>query len=232
VNVQGITDSEIRQLVASVDYSEALTLTASESDVQTACRDARRYGFRAVVAFPQYLGIIVNELKGSHILAQIPIGFPCGGSTTHVKCLEAEEGLRQGASDLDMMMNLSAFKAGHYDRVAEDIAEVLKIAKPFGVPFKVIIEVGALTDTEIVTASKLVLQSGVDYVKTCTGFGPGRVTVHAIRLIKEAVGDQIGIKASGNVASLEDGITFMRAGATVVAMRKDLTTQLNELGWR
>jgi len=230
--VQGITDAEIRQLVASVDYSEALTLTASESDVRAACRDARRYGLRAVVAFPQYIGILVDELKGSRVLAQIPVGFPCGGSTTHVKCLEAEEGLRQGASDLDMMMNISAFKAGRYDRVAEDIAAVLKVAKPFGVPFKVIIEVGALTDAEIVTASKLVLESGANHVKTCTGFGPGRVTVHAIRLIKEAVGDKIGIKASGNVASLEDGVTFMRAGATVVAMRKDLIVQLDELGWR
>lgn len=230
--MQGITDAEIRQLVASVDYSEALTLTASESDVRAACRDARRYGLRAVVAFPQYIGILVDELKGSRVLAQIPVGFPCGGSTTHVKCLEAEEGLRQGASDLDMMMNISAFKAGRYDRVAEDIAAVLKVAKPFGVPFKVIIEVGALTDAEIVTASKLVLESGANHVKTCTGFGPGRVTVHAIRLIKEAVGDKIGIKASGNVASLEDGVTFMRAGATVVAMRKDLIVQLDELGWR
>ena len=230
--MQGITDAEIRQLVASVDYSEALTLTASESDVRAACRDARRYGLRAVVAFPQYIGILVDELKGSRVLAQIPVGLPCGGSTTHVKCLEAEEGLRQGASDLDMMMNISAFKAGRYDRVAEDIAAVLKVAKPFGVPFKVIIEVGALTDAEIVTASKLVLESGANHVKTCTGFGPGRVTVHAIRLIKEAVGDKIGIKASGNVASLEDGVTFMRAGATVVAMRKDLIVQLDELGWR
>ena len=232
MKVQDITNAEIRRLIASVDYSEALTLTAGESEVRAACEDARRYGFRAVVAFPQYLKILIDELKGSRVLAQIPIGFPCGGSTTHVKCAEAEEGLRQGATDMDMMMNLSAFKAGSYKQVAEDIAAVMKVAKPFGVPFKVIIEVGALTDSEIVTASRLVMDSGADFVKTCTGFGPGRVTLHAIRLIKESVGDRIGIKASGSVASLEDGVTFMRAGATVVAMRKDLITQLDELGWR
>ena len=81
-------------------------------------------------------------------------------------------------------------------------------------------------------ASNLVMDSGADFVKTCTGFGPGRVTLHVIRLIKESVGDRIGIKASGSVASLEDGVTFMRAGARVVAMRKDLVTQLDELGWR
>jgi len=230
--VLGITDTEIRRLIECVDYSEALTLTAGESDVRAACNDAKRYGFRAVVAFPQYLKVLVEELKGSPVLAQIPVGFPCGGGTTHVKCVEAEEGLRQGAKDLDMMMNLSAFKAGNYKRVAEDIGAVIEVAKPYGVPFKVIIEVGALTDAEIVTASKLVLESGADFVKTCTGFGPGRVTVHAIRIIKETVGDRIGIKASGNVASMEDAVTLMRAGATCVALRRDLVTQLDELVWR
>ena len=123
--MQGITDAEIRQLIASVDYSEALTLTAGESEVRAACRDAIRYGFRAVVAFPQYLGVLVEELKGSHVRAQILVGFPCGGVTTHVKCTEAEEGLKLGATDLDMVMNLSAFKAGHYNQVADDIAAVL-----------------------------------------------------------------------------------------------------------
>ena len=230
--MQNITDGEIRQLIASVDYSEALTLTAGESEARAACEDAKRYDFRAVVAFPQYLGILVDELKGSHVRAQIPVGFPCGGSTTHVKCIEAEEGLRRGATDLDMMINLSAFKAGYYKQVAEDIAAVLTVAKPFDVPFKVIIEVGALTDAEIVTAAKLVVDSGANFIKTCTGFGPGRVTVHAIRVIKETVGDRIGIKASGDVASLEDGVTLMRAGATVIAMRKQLVKQLDELGWR
>ncbi len=232
IRVQGATDAEIRQLIASVDYSEALTLTAGESEVRAACRDAIRYGFRAVVAFPQYLRILVDELAGTDVRAQIPVGFPCGGVTTHVKCTEAEEGLKLGATDLDMMMNLSAFKAGHYKDVADDIAAVLAVAEPFHVPFKVIIEVGALTDSEIVTASKLVAESGAGFVKTCTGFGPGRVTLHVIRLIKEAIGDRIGIKASGGVASLEDGVVLMRAGAAIVALRKQLVEELYALGWR
>jgi deoxyribose-phosphate aldolase len=227
--VQDITQVEIRRLITSVDYSEALTLTAGESEVRAACRDAIRCGFRAVVAFPQYVRILVDELTGSNVRAQIPVGFPCGGVTTHVKCIEAEEGLKQGATDLDMMMNLSAFKAGHYRQVADDIVAVLAVAEPFHVPFKVIIEVGALTDSEIVTASKLVAESGADFVKTCTGFGPGRATLRAIRLIKEAVGDRIGIKASGDVTSLEDGVALMRAGATIVALRKQLVEQLDAL---
>jgi deoxyribose-phosphate aldolase len=230
--MRGVTSEEIRRLVAAIDYSEVLTITAGEEEARAACHAARQYGFRAVVAFPQHLGILVDELKDSGVRAQIPVAFPCGGTTTYVKCREAEEGLRRGATDLDMVMNIAAFKAGDYGRVARDISEVMAVAKPFKVPFKVIIEIGVLTDSEKATAAKLVLDSGADFVKTCTGFGPGRSTVHDIGLIKEVVGDRIGIKASGGVASIEDGVAFMRAGATVVAMRKFLVEQLEALGWQ
>jgi deoxyribose-phosphate aldolase len=227
----GITPEEIARLVPAIDYSEALTIAAGEDEVRAACHAARKYRFRAVVAFPQHLGILVDELQGSGVRAQIPVSFPCGGATTRVKCLEAEEGLRRGATDLDMVMNIAAFKAGDYPRVARDICEVMAVARPFGVPFKVIIETGVLTETEKVTAARLVLDSGADFIKTCTGFGPGRATVHDIGLIRETVGPSIGIKASGGVASIEDGVALMRAGATVVAMRRFLVDQLEGLGW-
>jgi len=230
--MRGVTSEEIRDLVAAIDYSEVLTITASEEDARAACRAAKTYRFRAVVAFPQHLGVLVDELRDSGVRAEIPVAFPCGGVTTRVKCLEAEEGLRRGATDLDMVMNIAAFKAGDYQRVAQDISEVMGVARPFKVPFKVIIEIGVLTESEKVTAAKLVLDSGADFVKTCTGFGPGRATVHDIGLIKETVGDRIGIKASGGVASIEDGIALMRAGATVVAMRQFLVDQLEGLGWK
>jgi deoxyribose-phosphate aldolase len=229
--MHGVTSEEIRGLVAAIDYSDVLSITASEADLVAACRTARKYHFRAVVAFPQHLGTLVDQLKDSGVRAQIPISFPCGGTSTRVKCLEAEEGLRRGATDLDMVMNLAAFKAGNYKRVAEDISEVMAVARPFKVPFKVIIETGVLTEAEKVTAAKLVLESGADFVKTCTGFGPGRVTVHDIGLIRETVGPRMGIKASGGVASIEDGVTLMRAGATVVAMRRFLVEQLEGLCW-
>jgi len=229
--MHSVTDEEIRRLVPAVDYSEALTITAGPDDVRAACRDAARCGCRAVVAFPQHLGILVDELEGTGVRAQIPVGFPCGGVTTHVKCAEAEEGLKRGASDLDMVMNIAAFKNGDYARVSDDIAQVMAVARPFGVPFKVIIETGALTDEEKATAARLVVDAGADFIKTCTGFGPGRATVHDIALIRQTVGDDMGIKASGGVSSNEDGVAFMRAGATVVAMRHFLIDQLQALGW-
>ena len=226
-----ITDEDIQHLVSAVAYSEALTISATEDDARAACETARQYGFRAVVAFPQHLGILVDELKGSGIRAQIPIAFPCGGTTTRVKCLEAEEGLKRGATDLDMVMNLASFKQGDYQRVSGDIAKVLEVAKPFNVPFKVIIEIGILTEQEKVTAAKLIADTGADFIKTCTGFGPGRATIHDIGLLRKTIGDRIGIKASGHVASLEDGVALMHAGADVVALRRFLVDQLKDRGW-
>jgi len=126
-------------------------------------------------------------------------------------------------------MNISAFHASNYMHVSEDILAVMVVAKPLNVPFKVIIEIGTLTDEQIVTAAKLVADCGADFVKTCTGFGPGRATVHSVGLIKATVGDRVGIKASGGVASIEDGVALMRAGATVGAMRRYLVDQLKEL---
>ena len=176
--------------------------------------------------------MLVDELKGSGVRAQVPVAFPCGGTTTRIKCLEAEQGLQSGATDLDMVMNLAAFKSGDYKKVAEDIGAVMAVAAPFKVPFKVIIEIGILTESEKVTAAKLVRDSGADFVKTCTGFGPGRATVHDIGLIREAVGPDMGIKASGGVASIEDGVALMHAGANVVAMRAFLVEQLEGLDWK
>jgi deoxyribose-phosphate aldolase len=170
-------------------------------------------------------------LKGSGVRAQIPISFPCGGTTTRVKCLEAEEGLRRGATDMDMVMNVAAFKAGDYSLVARDICEVMAVARPFGIPFKVIIEIGVLTESEKVTAARMVRDSGADFIKTCTGFGPGRATLHDIGLLREAAGPDIGIKASGGIASIEDGVALMRAGANVVAMRRFLVEQLEQMNF-
>jgi deoxyribose-phosphate aldolase len=229
--VFGIANQEIERLVAAIDYTNVLGVAATETEVRAACAQARRYGFRAVVALPHYLGVLVEELKGTGTLAQIPVGYPGGGVTTRVKCFEAEEGLRRGASDLDMVMNIGAFKSGDYAFVKEDIQAVMKVAGPFRVPFKVILEVGVLSEEEKVTAAKLVKDCGADFVKTSTGFLPGKLSLHDITLIRDTVGESPRIKASGGVATLEDGVACMRAGARVVAMRYRLIEQLEKLGW-
>jgi deoxyribose-phosphate aldolase len=230
--VFGVTHEEIARLVAAVDYSDALTVTAGEAEVREACRVAARYRLRSVAAFPQFVPVVFDALRGTSVLTMVAVGFPCGGHTSKVKCVEAEEGLQAGANDLDMVMNIAAFKAGDYAKVSADIAAVQAVARPFKVPFKVIIEIGTLSDEEIVTAARLVADTGADFVKTCTGFGPGRATVHAVSMINEAVGSRIRIKASGGVPNIEDGVAMMRAGASVVAMRKVLDAQLTAIGWK
>jgi deoxyribose-phosphate aldolase len=211
----GITPEEIGKLVASVDYTNVLSVAATEREVREACAQARDYGFRAVVALPCHLGVLVDELKGTAILAQIPVGYPGGGVTTRVKCFEAEEGLRRGAQDLDMVMNIGAFKAADYAGVRADIDAVMKVARPFGVPFKVIIEVGLLTEEEKITAARLVKDSGADFVKTSTGFHPtGGATEAAVALMRRTVGPDVGVKASGGIRTAEAAVAMVEAGAT------------------
>ena len=110
--MKNITREEIQALIAAVDYSEALTITATKDEALEACRYAKLYGFRSVAAFPHHLDLVVKDLEDSGTLAMIVVGFPCGGNTTEVKCREAEDGLKRGASDLDMVMNVGAFKTG------------------------------------------------------------------------------------------------------------------------
>ena len=221
-----VTEEEVARLIAAIDYSEALTISATREEARLACDYAIKYGFRSVAVFPRHLAYVAEVLKDGRVLAMIVVGFPCGANTTRVKCIEAEQGLKSGATDLDMVMDISALKQSDFKAVSRDMGEVLAVAEPFGVPFKVIIEVGVLTDEEKVTAGKLVADAGATFVKTCTGFGPGRATLRDIVMLRNAVGSRIGIKASGGVVTIEDAVAFMRAGAGVVAMRKPLVDQL------
>jgi deoxyribose-phosphate aldolase len=226
------SEESIRRLLPTIDYSDALTVDASLQDVVEACSAGRLYGFRAVVAFPCYLDVVVQELADSEVLAQLTVGFPSGAGTTATKCFEVEEGIRKGANDFDMVMNIGALKARDYAQVLDDIQQVRSLVAPTGSPLKVIIEVGLLSEEEIVTASTIAAEAGATHVKTCTGFAPGRATLRNIRLIREAVGDRMLIKASGGVASIEDGCAFLDAGAAVVAARGWLVSQLEAQGFK
>ena len=206
-------------------------IDATEAIVRSSCAEAKQYGFRSLAAFPRHLSLVVEQLQGSQTLSMIVVGFPCGANTTYTKCKEAEEGLKAGANDLDMVMNIGALKDGNYAKVAKDILSVKEVAEPFKVPTKVIIEVGVLSEEEKVTAANIVADTGVTFVKTCTGYGPGRATVHDIMLLKKTVGDRCQVKASGGVTTLEDGVVLMRAGADVVAMRAPAVVQLKAMGW-
>lgn len=223
-------DVIVRDIISKIDYSDALNPNATKDMVIKACEEAKRYHFAAVAVFPTWIEVAAKALEGSGVPAQIPIGFPGGSSSRAVKLAEVKQGLKDGAREVDMVINQGRFHSGDYDYVQGEIADIVKAAGDEGVSVKVILEVGYMTDDDIKRACNIAMEAGAAFIKTCTGFGPGRATMHNISLIKGIVGDRMKVKASGGVASLEDQYWFIRAGASRVAGRYNIVEQLQSLG--
>jgi len=187
---------------------------ASREDVIKLCDEAKRYGFYAVCVNPYRVKTAKEALKGTDIKVASVIGFPLGATPTEVKVFEAEKAIEAGADELDMVINLGALKDGDLEYVRNDIASVVEKAHSSGVLVKVIIETCYLTDDEKVTACKLAMEAGADFVKTSTGFGSGGATVEDVRLMKSVVGDKLGVKAAGGIRTYEQAVKMIEAGAT------------------
>lgn len=189
--------------------------TAKRSDVISLCRDSVKYGFGCVIVSPSYVKTAVEALKNSEVKVGTVVGFPLGFQLTDVKVLEAHKALTMGAREIDMVMNIGAFKSGEYGFVEDDIKAVVKAAKNFSsnIIVKVIIETCYLTDEEKDVACRLVMNAGADFVKTSTGFGPAGATVHDVKLIRRIVGEKLKIKAAGGIRSLEQALKLLDAGA-------------------
>ena len=184
---------------------------ATKADVLRLCREAEEHRFMVIFVPPCYVDEAVAAVSGSSIRVGIPIGFPLGGQTTKSKIAEAVEAVERGATVLDMVINVSRLKSGDYDDVRHDIAGVVT-ATPH-VEHKVILETCYLTREEKLTACKLVIEAGADYVKTSTGFGAGGATVEDVRLLKEAVAGQAKVKASGGIRDWKTMQAMLEAGA-------------------
>jgi len=197
-------------LSALIDHT-ILRPEATRADVLRLCREAKEHGFTVIFIPPCYAHEAVEAVRGSQIRVGIPIGFPLGGHTTGTKVSEALEGVRQGATVLDMVINISRLKSGDLDAVRQDIAEVVQ-ATPQA-EHKVILETCYLTDQEKTTACRLVVEAGADYVKTSTGFGAGGATVADVRLMKAGVGGKAKVKASGGIRDWKTAMSMLEAGA-------------------
>lgn len=184
---------------------------STRADVQRLCEEAKHYGLRVVFVPPCFLSEAVALLAGTSIEVGIPVGFPLGWHSTGTKVSEAMEGQKRGATVLDMVINIGRLKSGDYDAVRADIAEVVR-ATP-GAEHKVILETCYLTRQEKVTACRLAVEAGADYVKTSTGFGAGGATVEDVRLLREAVAGRIKVKASGGIRDLKAALAMVEAGA-------------------
>ncbi|MBR0156399.1 MAG: deoxyribose-phosphate aldolase [Clostridia bacterium] len=199
---------DIRKLI---DHT-LLKPDASEAQIKKVCDEAKEYGFKSVCVNPARAAFVSKELAGSGVLTCCVVGFPLGATLSSVKAFEAMAAIADGANEVDMVINVGAAKDGNWELVESDIRAVVLAAKGKAL-VKVIIETCLLTDEEKVRACECAMAAGADFVKTSTGFSTGGANVHDVALMRSAVGDKLGVKASGGVRTPEDAKAYIEAGA-------------------
>jgi len=200
------------ELARLIDHT-LLKIDARKKEIEKLCDEAGKFNFFSVCTNPHWLKTVRDILEGSGVKVCSVSGFPLGSSNTEAKVLEAKWGVDDGADEIDMVMNVGAFKDRDYSFVLEEIERVVEVVGPDRVA-KVIIETCVLSDGEKAGASRLVKKAGAQFVKTSTGFGTGGATVEDVRLIRETVGDDMGVKASGGIRTFEQAVALVQAGAT------------------
>ncbi|OPJ56842.1 deoxyribose-phosphate aldolase [Alkalithermobacter paradoxus] len=201
-----------KEIAKIIDHT-VLKAQTTEDDVKKVCKEAREYGFFSVCINPSYIPLAKKELEGSDVKVCTVIGFPLGANTSEVKAFETKDAILKGADEVDMVINIGALKDKKYDYVENDIKAVVEAADKKAL-VKVIIETCYLTDEEKKIACELSKKAGADYVKTSTGFGTGGSTPQDIKLMRDTVGPEIGVKASGGVRNEEDAKAVIEAGAS------------------
>lgn len=186
---------------------------ATKQQIEQLCAEAKKYGFASVCVNPCYVSLCARLLKDTRVKVCTVIGFPLGATTTAAKVLEAEHAIKDGAQELDMVINVGMLKSGEHEYVEDDIFAVVSTARRSGVLTKVILENVLLTDEEKVKACLLVKRAGADFVKTSTGFSKGGATVGDVILMRRVVGSAMGVKAAGGVRSREEALTMVASGA-------------------
>ena len=197
-------------LAKMIDHT-LLKPEATRDEVVKLCEEARKHHFASVCVNTTWAGVCKAMLAGSDVLVCCVVGFPLGAMAPTAKAYEAREAVRQGAREIDMVINIGALKSRDYETVFEDICRVVKASAPAGV--KVILETSALTEEEKIIACALSKLAGAAFVKTSTGFGKGGATVEDIQLMRRIVGGELGVKASGGVRTADDALKMAAAGA-------------------
>ncbi|HLR18806.1 MAG TPA: deoxyribose-phosphate aldolase [Staphylococcus sp.] len=185
---------------------------STRAQIDKIIEEAKEYNFKSVCINPAHVKYAAEKLNGTEVLVCTVIGFPLGASTTETKMFEVENAVKNGASEIDMVINVGALKDERFEDVQKDIEGVVGAAN--GKTVKVIIETCLLTDEEKVKASELSKAAGADFVKTSTGFAGDGATPEDVKLMKDTVGDDLEVKASGGVRNLEDFNNMLEAGAT------------------
>ncbi len=208
----GVIPQDLK-LAKLIDHT-LLKPDATQQEIAQLCFEARKYGFTSVCINPSWVPLCAQLLKDSPVKVCTVIGFPLGATAPEVKAFEAENAIRQGATEIDMVINIGALKARDLEVVAKDIRGVVNASHSRGAIVKVIIETVLLNDEEKTIACLLSKEAGADFVKTSTGFAGGGATVNDIALMRRTVGPEMGVKASGGVKTFEDAEKMIKAGAT------------------
>ena len=190
----------------------------SKENIKSLCLEAIKYNFKSVCVNPCFIKYAKELLKGSDVLVCTVIGFPLGQNTTETKVFETVDAINNGADEVDMVINVIKLKDKDYDYVLNEIKAIRGHSE--GKTLKVIIETCYLTKEEIVIASKLTKEAGADFVKTSTGFGTGGATIEDVKLMRETVGANFGVKASGGVSNYNEAMDMINNGATRLGTSK------------
>lgn len=203
--------ADTANMASLIDHT-LLKADATEKMIGTLCEEARKYRFKSVCVNPQFVALASQGLAGSSVLTCTVVGFPLGAVTTATKAFETENAIKNGATEIDMVLSIGRLKSCRYNEVWNDIAAVAEAAG--ALPVKVIIETCLLTDEEKIIACWLAKDAGATFVKTSTGFSTAGATLSDIKLMRESVGAEMGVKASGGIRSREDALAMIEAGAT------------------
>jgi len=190
-----------------------LKADATKEQIHTLCLEAKEYSFASVCVNPSWVPYCADLLKDTDVKVCTVIGFPLGANTPETKAFETRNAIENGASEVDMVINIGALKSGNEELVEKDIKSVIEAAKGKALT-KVIIETSLLTEDEKVRACKIAVKAGADFVKTSTGFSTGGATPEDVALMRKTVGPKIGVKASGGVRSVDDAEAMIQAGAS------------------
>ncbi|PID23847.1 deoxyribose-phosphate aldolase [Sporosarcina sp. P7] len=197
---------------AYIDHT-LLKAEATKQQVLELCEEAKKYSFASVCINPTWVKTAAEALQSTEVKVCTVIGFPLGASTSEVKAFETKDAIANGATEVDMVINIGALQSGLLEQVQNDIAAVVEAARGKAL-VKVIIETSLLDDIQKRTACELAVLAGADFVKTSTGFSTGGATPEDVKLMRAVVGPAIGVKASGGVRSAEDVDRMMESGAT------------------
>ena len=199
---------------------------AKKEQVIKLCEEAKEYGFASVCVNEYYTKLVNEQLKGTDVMTCTVIGFPLGASDSEVKAFETAKAVKEGADEIDMVINVGALKDKEYGYVKDDIQAVVKAAG--GKTVKVILETCLLTKDEIVKACELSVEAGANFVKTSTGFSSGGATAEDVALMKKTVGDNAKVKASGGIRDYETAIRMIEAGSERIGASAGIAIVNNE----